>query len=97
MQSVAKKRKKKKKVDVNALLEGKMASHQEKRDKLLFEQITNVRYDLMEFNDLLQDDRFIESYNKISSKKGMRMQPRVKQNGYYFELLETAKPSRRPP
>ena len=29
----------------------------------LAESLFNVKYDLMEFNDLLDDDRFVESYN----------------------------------
>lgn len=42
----------------------------------------------MEFNDLLGDDRFIESYNSVSRRKGRQMKPKVKQGGCYFELSD---------
>jgi hypothetical protein len=42
----------------------------EQLQRNLAKQLFNVKYDLMEFNDLLSEDHFLESYNKTSRKKG---------------------------
>ena len=36
-------------------------------------QLFNIKYDQMEFNDLLSGGEFIESYNKTSRKRGREM------------------------
>lgn len=59
-----------------------------RRRMALAESLFNVKYDLMEFNDLLDDDRFVESYNHPSRMKGRQMAPKVKTDGCYFELQE---------
>lgn len=61
-------------------------THKERLQMNLRKQLFNVQYDLMEFNDLLIDDRFIESYNKTSRKKGRQMKPKVRSGGCYFQL-----------
>ena len=48
-------------------------SHHEKMQENLRNQLFNVKYDLMEFNDLLGDENFIESYNCTSRVKGRQM------------------------
>ena len=42
----------------------------------------------MEFNDLLGEGDFLDSYNKPSEVKGRVMQPKVRDDGYYFKLKE---------
>jgi len=60
-----------------------------RRKHALAYSLFNVKYDLMEFNDLLDDDRFVESYNCPSRlTKGREMAPKVKSDGCYFELQE---------
>lgn len=60
----------------------------EARLKALKNQMYNVKYDLMEFNDLLQEETFLESYNSTSRKKGRQMQPKVREDGCFFQLVE---------
>ena len=57
-----------------------------RRKLALAESLFNVKYDKMEFNDLLDDDSFVQSYNNSSKMKGLRMQPKVMKKGCYFEL-----------
>ena len=47
----------------------------------------------MEFNDLLGEGDFLDSYNKPSEVKGRVMQPKVRDDGYYFKLKELAEDS----
>ena len=42
----------------------------------------------MEFNDLLTDEKFLESYNRTSRIKGRQMQAKVRNGGCFFELKE---------
>ena len=63
-------------------------THKEILEENLKNQLFNVKYDLMEFNDLLGDERFIESYNSTSRVKGRQMQPKVRNGGCFFELKE---------
>ena len=42
----------------------------------------------MEFNDLLTDEKFLESYNRTSRVKGRQMQAKVRNGGCFFELKE---------
>ena len=59
--------------------------------KNLKTQLFNVKYDLMEFNDLLHENAFIESYNSTSRKKGRQMEPKMNPGGCFFELKEVKK------
>ena len=55
-------------------------------ENVLGKSLFNVSYDVMEFSDLLGDEKFIDSYNESSRKKGRHMKPKVKPNGCFFEL-----------
>ena len=44
-------------------LDKPLVSHKQKMQKNLRDQLFNVKYDLMEFNDLHEDKRFLETYN----------------------------------
>ena len=44
-------------------LDKPLITHKEKMQMNLRNQLFKVKYDLMEFNDLLGDEDFLESYN----------------------------------
>ena len=70
------------------LLDKYSMTHKEILQENLKNQLFNVKYDLMEFNDLLTDEKFLESYNRTSRVKGRQMQAKVRNGGCFFELKE---------
>ena len=60
-------------------------SPMENLDMVLMNHATNALYDFTEFNDLLETDAFIKSYEMDANQKGAEMLPKVSDNGCYFE------------
>ena len=67
----------------------------ENLDMVLMDHATNAKYDFTEFNDLLESEAFLKSYEMDALHKGTRMVPKVTENGCFF-AYERIKPLKKP-